>query len=99
MKRIAIILMLSGCATVPQQQGIHRYTADLSGATHCHVNSTIAWVPEREIKRLCGPDSLGCVNNGYAIVRKPESWNDFTALRVLGHEVLHLCNEQHEVVR
>lgn len=99
MKRIAIILLLSGCATVPQQLDTVRYSAEISGRTHCYLKATIAWVPQHEVERLCGYRSLGCVKGSYAIMRKPESWNDWSGLRTLGHEVLHLCGEQHEAVK
>lgn len=99
MKYIAALL-LSGCSTIPQQIDSARYTAQLSGRTHCYLTGgVIAWSSRGEIERLCGPNSLGCEINRLVITRKPESWNDWAALRTLGHEVLHLCNEQHEVVR
>ena len=52
MKYIAALL-LSGCSTIPQQIDSARYTAQLSGRTHCYLTGgVIAWSSRGEIERL-----------------------------------------------
>jgi len=98
--RYLIPLLLCGCATIPMPKDLYRYYAPLVTGTHCTLNgAVIAWSGEKEIEYFCGPKTVGCEVNKLVILQKPESWNDWQALQILGHEVMHLCGAKHEVVK
>jgi len=98
--RYLIPLLLCGCATIPMPKDLYRYDAPLVTGTHCTLTgAVIAWSGKKEIEYFCGPKTVGCEVNKLVILQKPESWNDWQALQILGHEVMHLCGAKHEVVK
>ena len=93
LKFVILLFLCAGCSTMGA------YTKE---PTITDINLKIIWSTKAEIAKRCGTGHAACGTVGPSIIgsaviwaEKPESFDDWERLRMLGHELMHSLGGDH----